>query len=44
MAKKSKSAGMKQYEDRRNGFESVDYEHDRTYITRREKYRALFLS
>ena len=44
MAKKSKSAGMKQYEDRRNGFESIDYKNDRTYITRREKYRALFLS
>ena len=44
MAKKSKSAGMKQYEDRRHGFESIDYKSDRTYITRREKYRALFLS
>ena len=44
MAKKSKSAGMKQYEDMRHGFESIDYKSDRTYITRREKYRALFLS
>ena len=44
MAKKCKSAGIKSYEDRKNGFPSIDYEHDNTYITRREKYRALFLS
>lgn len=44
MAKKCKSAGLKKYEDRKNGFESIDYENDRTYITSYEKYRALFLS
>lgn len=40
---KSKKAGLVEL-DRRNSFHSVDYLTNRTYITMREKYRALFLS
>lgn len=44
MATKTKTGGLLAYEDSQNGFESVDYKSNRTYITAYEKYRALFLS